>query len=512
VYITRLLPNLYRDSVSLMALSASLGALPGVEQVSAVMATPANVALLREAGLLEGAVTASPNDLLLALRGKSQAALQAALETALAALDKPPAAAAAGARAAQPLRSLQMALGAAPAANLALISVPGEYAAAEAMKALQLGLNVMLFSDNVALADEVRLKRHARARKLLVMGPDCGTAIVDGVPLGFANAVRRGAIGVIGASGTGTQEVTCLVHRAGAGISQAIGTGGHDLHQDVGGISMLQGLKALARDAETKAIVLVSKPPAPAVARAVRAAAQRAGKPVVVNFIGAAPEDNPGRNLHAARTLEEAAQAAVALARGRRPARRPANARLRLPPLRLRATQRYLRGLYSGGTFCYEASALLGEALGTVWSNAPVDPRLKLADPWRSREHTLVDLGDDVFTRGRPHPMIDHRLRNERLVKEAGDPEVAVVLLDIVLGYGAHPDPAAEMVPAIRTAQAVARKKGRGLAIVGFVCGTEEDPQGLERQERALREAGVLLAQSSAQAARLAAAIVRKRR
>lgn len=511
MYISRVLPNLYRDSVSLMALSASLGALPGVEQVSAVMATPANVALLREAGLLEGGVTASPNDLLLALRGKSAAALQAALETALATLDKPPAAAPAGARAAQPLRSLQMALGIAPAANLVLISVPGEYAAAEAMKALHLGLNVMLFSDNVTLADEVKLKRHAREQDLLVMGPDCGTAIVDGVPLGFANAVRRGAIGVVGASGTGTQQVTCLVHRAGAGISQAIGTGGHDLHEDVGGISMLQGLKALARDAETKAIVLVSKPPAPAVAKAVLAAAARARKPVVVNFIGAAAGEIRGRNLHAARTLEDAALAAVALARGRRPAR-PANAGLRLPRLRLRAKQRYLRGLYSGGTFCYEASALLGEALGNVWSNAPVDPRLKLADPWRSREHTLVDLGDDVFTRGRPHPMIDHRLRNERLVKEAADPEVAVVLLDIVLGYGAHPDPAAEMVPAIRKAQAVARNKGRSLAIVGFVCGTGEDPQGLERQEHALREAGVLLASSSARAAQLAAAIVRKRK
>ncbi|MDX1375524.1 MAG: hypothetical protein R3357_08190, partial [Burkholderiales bacterium] len=176
------------------------------------------------------------------------------------------------------------------------------------------------------------------------------------------------------------------------------------------------------------------------------------------------------------------------------------------------AKQRYVRGLYSGGTFCYEASALLGEALGGVWSNAPVDARMKLDDPWRSREHTLVDLGDDAFTRGRPHPMIDHRLRNERLVKEAADPEVAVLLFDVVLGYGAHADPAAEMVPAIRAAQAAARRKGRRLAFVAFVCGTDEDPQGLERQERALREAGVLLASSNARAARLAESIVGKRR
>jgi FdrA protein len=511
VYIHRLLPNLYRDSVSLMALSASLGKRAGVEQVSAVMATPANIALLREARLLEGEISASPNDLLLALRGKSKAALQAALETALDALEKPSAAAPGGDAATQPLRSLQMALAAAPAANLALISVPGEYAAAEAMKALRLGLNVMLFSDNVSLADEVALKRAARERGLLVMGPDCGTAIIDGVALGFANAVRRGAIGVVGASGTGTQQLTCLVHQAGAGISQAIGTGGHDLHQDVGGISMLQGLDALARDAETKVIVLVSKPPAPAVAKAVLAAAVRARKPVVVTFIGAPTSEIRGRNLHPARTLEEAALVAVALASGRRP-KRPAPARMRLPALRLSPKQRYLRGLYSGGTFCYEASALLGDALGSVWSNAPVDARMTLADPWTSRQHTLVDLGDDVFTRGRPHPMIDHRLRNERLLQEASDPEVAVVLLDVVLGYGAHPDPAAEMVPAIRKAQAIARKKRRTLAIVGFVCGTDDDPQGLERQEQALREAGVLLAASSSRAALLAAGIVEKRR
>jgi FdrA protein len=501
---------LYRDSVSLMALSASLGKRPGVEQVSAVMATPANIELLREAGLLEGRIEASPNDLLLAARGQSKAALEGALATALAALEKPPGAALAGGTAVEPLRSLQMARARAPGSNLALISVPGEYAAAEALKALQLGFNVMLFSDNVTLADEAMLKRTARERGLLVMGPDCGTAIVDGVPLGFANAVRRGAIGVVGASGTGTQQLTCLVHRAGAGISQAIGTGGHDLHQDVGGISMLQGLGLLARDPETKAIVLVSKPPAAAVAKTVLAAAARARKPVVVNFIGAAPEEIRGRNLHAAKTLEEAALAALALARGRRP-KPVAVDRLRLPALRMRAQQRYVRGLYSGGTFCYEASALLGEALGTVWSNAPVDPGMKLADPWRSREHTLVDLGDDAFTRGRPHPMIDHRLRNERLLKEAADPEVAVLLLDVVLGYGAHPDPAAEMVPAIRKAQAAARKKGRSLAFVAFVCGTDGDPQGLERQESALREAGVLLATSSARAARLAAHIARKR-
>jgi FdrA protein len=504
VYIQRLLPNLYRDSVSLMQLSAALGKLPGVEQASAVMATPGNLEFLRQAGLVDGNVAPRPNDLLVAVRGKSTEQLEAALAKALASLNEAPIQTAGNAIVEAPLRSFQMALAGTPQANLALISVPGDYAAAEAMKALRLGLHVMLFSDNVALADEVALKRYAKERGLLVMGPDCGTAIIDGVPLGFANAVRRGAVGVVGASGTGTQQVTSLVHRRGGGISHAIGTGGHDLGKDVGGITMLHGLGLLARDADTKAIVLISKPPSPAIAREVIAAARKAGKPVVINFIGSA-EDPSGGNLHVSRTLDDAAAAAVALAKGHKPARAKA-ATVKVPKMKFKKGQRYIRGLFSGGTFCYEASALLGD----VWSNAPVDPKRAIEDPWKSREHTLVDLGDDVFTRGRPHPMIDLRLRNDRMLQEAADPQVAVILLDVVLGWGSHPDPAAELVPAIEKAQGISRKKGRSLAIVASVCGTDEDPQGLERQEKALREAGVLLTESNASAARLAGAIVDK--
>ncbi len=507
----KLVANLYRDSVSLMQLSASLAARPGIEQASAIMATPANLELLAAAGLDRGRLSPSPNDLLIAVRGKNAAELEAALAAAVSELEKPPVVAAGGGPAPMPLRSLQMAFSQAAAPSLALISTPGEYAAAEAMKALRLGLNAMLFSDNVAVRDEVELKRYARDHGLLVMGPDCGTAIIQGIPLGFANAVRRGEIGVVGASGTGTQQVTCLVHQLGAGISHAIGTGGHDLSAQVGGITMLQAIKALAADRGTKVIVLVSKPPSPEVARKVLAAARRCGKPVVVNFVGAPSGSIGGGNLHQADTLEEAALAGVALSRGKKPSavvqKRKA---FKLP--RLSARQRYVRGLFSGGTFCYEASMLLGAALGEVRSNAPVDPRMRLADVHKSKGHTLVDLGDDEFTRGRPHPMIDLRLRNERILTEARDPEVAVILLDVVLGYGAHPDPAAELAPVLAKARAAARKAGRNLPVVGFVCGTADDPQGLTRQEEALRAAGMLLTGSNAQAARLAAAIAGRRR
>jgi succinyl-CoA synthetase alpha subunit len=508
---TRVVRNLYRDSVSLMQLADALGKLAGVERASVLMASEANLGLMREAGLLAAPVDGGPNDILIAVQAKTDDAAAAALSHAEAALkDEPRATGGARAPGEPAPRSIGMAAAAVPAANLALISTPGEYAAAEAAKALRLGLNVMLFSDNVALADEVALKRFARDRGLLVMGPDCGTAIIDGVPLAFANVVRPGPIGCIAASGTGLQQVTSLVDRLGVGVSQAIGTGSRDLGEAVGGITMLQGLEALAADEATKVIVLISKPPAPSVAARVLEAASRVGKPVVVNFVGADPSGTGGRNLFATRTLEHAARAAAALARGRKP---PADAGAAppRPRVRLAATQRYVRGLYSGGTFCYEASLLLGAALGRVWSNAPANEADQIDDVWRSRGHTVIDLGDDVFTRGRPHPMIDHRLRNERIVAEAADPEVAVILFDVVLGYGAHPDPAAEMVPAIHAAQARAREGKRRIAFVGFVCGTRGDPQNLAKQEAALRAAGVVLADSNAAAVRLAARIAAPR-
>ena len=504
--------NFYRDSVSLMQLSSALAKVPGVRQASAVMASAANLSLLREAGMLDGEIAAGPNDLLIALEARTASALTAAMTQAQAALrDEPRVTGTNGAAAATAVRSIEMAVAAQTSANLVLISTPGEYAVAEATKALRLGLHVMLFSDNIALEDEVALKRFARERGLMVMGPDCGTAIIDGVPLAFANVVRRGSIGCVAASGTGLQQVTCLIDRLGLGISQAIGTGGHDLHQAVGGITMLAGIKALGADRDTKVLVLISKPPAPEVAQAVLSAARRVRKPVVVNFIGADPATIQGRNLFAVGTLEQAAHAAAALVRGRQPSTRPL-ASARITPPRLAAAQRYVRGLYSGGTFCYEATLLLAARLGQVWSNTPVRADDALANVWKSRGHTVIDLGDDVFTRGRPHPMIDHRLRNERIFAEAGDPEVAVILLDIVLGHGAHADPAAEIVPAIERARARAARHRRRIAFVGFVCGTPADPQNLPRQEAALRAAGVLLAASNAGAVRMAAAIAARGR
>jgi len=502
----KIVQKAYRDSVSLMQLSALLAKLPGVEQASAVMATENNLALLAEAGMRVDAEGAHANDLLIVVQGE-RSALPAAIEEAIRNLTRQNEDPATQPRAASRPRSIDMALKTGAESNLALISTPGDYAAAEAMKALRLGLNVMLFSNNVAQEEERALKEFARTRDLIVMGPDCGTAIVNGIPLAFANVVRRGPIGAVAASGTGLQQVTVLADRLGAGISQAVGTGGRDLHREIGGISMLKGLADLAADPATRVIVLLSKPPAPEVARRVLAEAAKAGKPVVVNFLGADPGSVARSGVHAVRTLEDAARAAVAIVKGEQPRESYAEPVAAPSGLRFAPTQRYLRGLYSGGTFCYEASLLLGELLPEVYSNTPTRQAAELDDPWQSRCHTLVDLGDDIFTRGRPHPMIDYRLRTERIVKEAEDPETALILLDVVLGFGSHPDPASELVPAIHRARAVAAAHGRTLAFVGQICGTAADPQDLARQSRALSEAGMLLTESNAQAVRLAAAI-----
>lgn len=513
----RTMKNHYRDSVALMQLSSQLRALDGVRQASAVMATANNLSLLVEAGLLNEMPKPSPNDLLVVVETRDEASATTALDKAQAMLDKPVSTAKAGeTREAEP-RSLQMGQRALPGANLALISTPGEYAAAEARKALQLGMHVMIFSDNVPIKDEIALKQYSREHDLLVMGPDCGTAIINGIPLGFADVVRRGDIGVVAAAGTGLQQVTCLIDRFGGGISQAIGTGSHDLSADVGGITMQQGIESLAADPKTKVIVLISKPPAPSVTERVLATAGRSGKPVVVDFIGAKARNFESKLIAGVGTLEDAAAAAVSIAKGKKasPAsgRLPAKyARLVAPSAQqLKRQQKYVRGLFSGGTFCYETVLLLSEKVGTVFSNTPLRPEGRLGDVWKSIGHSAIDFGDDLFTHGRPHPMIDFRLRNERILQEARDPETAVILLDVVLGYGAHPDPAGELVPAIKEARRIAHSAKRNLVFVGSVCGTDEDPQGLSRQEARLREVGVILTDSNAQAARLSAAIVTKR-
>ncbi len=491
---TQIRKGAYYDSVVLMQLQKALVTLPSVLDAGVVMGTEANREVLQQSHLLTPeAQQARAEDLVIAIRAKDEAAAQAALAQVDEKLTRRRAAVDEEYRP----KSLEAAVQMLPDAQWVLVSVPGRYAAGVARDALSLGRHVFLYSDNVPIEDEIALKQAARAKSLLVMGPDCGTAIIHGVGLGFANRVRRGRIGIVGASGTGIQAVSVGIHRLGGGISHAIGTGTHDLSDAVGAIATRQGLDLLRRDPGTDVIVLISKPPSASVASVVLDAARDCGKPVVVDFIGYARAGIES-DLHFARTLDDAAEMAVALFNHRRGAE-SAPPPIPSPVIRGRAREGgvasprlngFLRGLYSGGTLAYEAQLILRDYLGDVHSNAPLDPAFRLQSPNVSQGHTIVDLGADEFMVGRLHPMIDNDLRIRRLRQEADDPQVAAILLDVVLGYGAHPDPASELAPAISAARTRAEKAGRALQVVAVVIGTDEDPQNYAAQVEQLRDAG----------------------
>lgn len=481
-------PGAYYDSVVLMQLQRALAALPGVQEAGAVMGTEANKDVLAQSNLTTAEVTAAKaDDLLIVVRAETDAAAQHAIAQIDSLLIRRHSSD--GADGYRP-KSLEAATQLLPDAQWVLVSTPGRYASGVVQEALRLGKHVFLYSDNVSLEDEIALKKEAAERGLLVMGPDCGTAIVNGVGLGFANRVRRGAIGVVGASGTGLQQVTARIHQLGGGITHALGTGGRDLSEKVGAVTARQSLDLLARDAETKVIVLISKPPAAQVVDELLRAASCINKPVVIDFIGYRPAETQRGNVYFVKTLDEAAELAVELAGFE--SSQALN--LQSPvPSPFAASQKYLRGLFSGGTLAYEAQLLLQEYLPVVYANAPLDKRFKLEKSTVSQGHTIVDLGEDEFTVGRLHPMLDHELRIKRLQQEAAEPETAVILLDVVLGDGAHPDPASELAPAIAQAIVAAEDAGRHLEVIAVVVGTDADPQNLDAQVEQLEAAGMLV-------------------
>jgi succinyl-CoA synthetase alpha subunit len=463
-----------------MLVARELSKLEGVKDAAVVMGTEANKSILTDAGLLtDEAKAASPNDLVIAVASSSDSLADQALQKAEVLLKQKASSTQTGEFRSKTIRG---ALSTYPEANVAVISVAGRYATEEAWEALSRGLHVLLFSDNVSLEDEIALKTYARDQGLLLMGAGAGTAILNGVALGFANVLPRGSVGIVSAAGTGLQEVSTLLARHGVGISQGIGTGGRDLKKEVGGIMMLEGLKALQQDPATNVLVLISKPPADEVVRLILDQLAASVKPAVVCFLGG---DTSGLqrvpNVIPARTLYECALLAGRLiphevgdvaafieAENSHFAKQVQDLQVQL-----KVNQRYLRGLFSGGTLCYEAQVIWKEMLDDlVYSNAPLSGDRALPDSTKSYLHTAVDLGEEEFTVGRPHPMIDNDLRIRRILQEARDPEVAVILFDVVIGYGAHPDPASELGQAAKEAQKLARSEGRELIFVASVTGT----------------------------------------
>ncbi|MGN6753100.1 MAG: FdrA family protein [Intrasporangium sp.] len=483
----------YYDSVSLMQVSRAVAASPGVEAAQVAMATELNVEVIRGMGF--ELPDAAPNDLVIAIRGDEAGIVagQAAVETALTELRS-----AAGKSSSMGEAPPPRTLGGATRrghANLALVSVPGAHATTEALDAINAGVSVMVFSDNVPLEDEIRLKDAAAQHDVLVMGPDCGTAVVAGVALGFANVVRPGTVGLVAASGTGAQQVMCLLDAAGVGISHCLGVGGRDLSADVGGRSTKQALAALAADEATTSIIVVSKPPAPQVLSDIERYAAELGKPVHWATLGAGKPDLTAAVEHALRSAGHAVPEWPSWGAGSSTAANGA-----------------LRGLFCGGTLADEAMLVAGGELagsgGGIRSNIPLSPELALGPDLRHDGHVVIDFGDDSMTRGRAHPMIDPSLRLERISAEAADPTCGVLLLDLVLGHGAHPDPAGELAEAVRKARATAESAGRALPVVVSITGTQGDPQGLQRCATTLADAGAEIYLSNAAATRRAVSLL----
>ncbi|HET6446110.1 MAG TPA: acyl-CoA synthetase FdrA [candidate division Zixibacteria bacterium] len=494
--INEIRPGAYFDSVVLMQLQRELAQLPGVLDAGVVMATPANCELLTSSGFTFD-TDARSDDLLIVVEAESEQIAHDALAQVDELMSRKRHTQSEGFLP----KSLQSAAGQLPDSSWVLVSVPGRYAAKVARDGLDINRNVFLYSDNVPLKDEIELKQYATDKDLLMMGPDCGTAIIHGVGFGFANHVRQGSIGLVGASGTGLQVITAEIHRLGAGISHAIGTGGRDLDIEVGALTALKGLNLLAGDDDTNVIVLVSKPPDPEVASRLLLAAWRCGKPVVINLIGHPPPARRLGPLHFASSLSDAASLAALLTQ--EGVVKGVNPSISHVPQGRKPG--YVRGLMAGGTIAYEVAIGLQSVLGSLYSNLHIDGGRDLPDIWSSQGHAVLDLGDDTFTQGRLHPMMDNDYRIRRIKQETADEEVGVILFDLVLGEGAHPDPASELAPVIAEIQQEASQMNRVLEFVCIVIGTEDDPQDLAHQIEQMTEVGAAVFQDIGEA--IAAAI-----
>ncbi len=493
--------NSYQDSVNLMLLTNAVSVIEGVNKIQIMMGTPANKDIFKGAGLYtEELEAAAANDMCIVLDTDSEDKIDEVLKAVDDYL-KNQAISKTGSEF-ETVRTWDRALKEMPDANLAVISVPGQSAADEAHKALDNGLNVFMFSDNVSFEDELALKQKAHDKGLLVMGPDCGTGIISSIPIAFTNVVKEGKIGIVGASGTGIQEVTTIIDRLGEGVVHALGTGGRDLSDKVGAITMMDGIRALENHSKTEVITIISKPPAKEVRDRVVQLLHSLSKPVVTIFLGEKPTQHEG-NVYQAYTLEETARIAVDLARGNEIKEDYSKFDQDVTDVKLNPEQTTIKGLYSGGTLAYEAATLISDALELKKGEAASEGFVL-----RANGHEVADLGDDVYTQGKPHPMIDPDTRVKFMEKAAADETTAVILFDVVLGYGSHEDMAGALLPSIQKIKANLEEQGRNIYFVATVCGTEQDPQSYKEQREKLAQAGVILRDSNNEAVRTALSVL----
>jgi FdrA protein len=485
----------YHDSVVLMLLTNKISTLKGIDKVSIMMATPANKDIYKESGMATPELLeASANDMAIVIETQEDI-----LDAVLKEIDeffKNQAAKSSKKSESDAVDSWDKALNKLQDANLAVISIPGIYAALEADRALDENLNVFMFSDNVTLDDEKKLKEKAHEKGLLVMGPDCGTGIIKGVPIAFTNHVTPGKIGIVGASGTGIQELTTIIDRLGEGVTNAIGTGGRDLSEHIGAITMLDSINAMEEDEDTEIIIVISKPPAERVRNLVLKRLRNFKKPVVTLFLGEKPEFHE-ENFYHAYTLDEAARISIHLLR--KESIQGDKCKINVDKSFSPKEKKTIKGYYSGGTLAAEAAMIIRDTLDLSVSLGKQEGYML-----NTSGHIVVDLGDDVYTQGKPHPMIDPTKRVECMREAAKDTTTGVILFDIVLGYGSHEDMAGALLPAIRELQDNAKKENRDLYFVTTICGTRQDYQNYDKQKKIMEDAGVIICESNKQAVEVA--------
>lgn len=499
----KVFPNTYIDSVTLMSTTARLKKEYDVIELVMLMATEMNKEMIKNVGFTsDELVQSGPSDLAVGINHSQEVPLMEVLFKALTETKTPKK---------NNEITFQRIDDLDDSYNLAVISVAGQYAAYEAQKALEKNMHVLMFSDNVSVEDEIQLKKYAIEHNLLMMGPDCGTAIINGVGLCFANAINPGSISLVAASGTGLQEVTVLIDQMGGGIRQAIGVGGRDLSEAVNGIMMKASIEALKDDEATETIVVISKPPSINVENAILNQLKAIGKPVVVCFLDS---DKTGQDesLNFVSTLSEAAFKAVELSgiKAKKINEITASTLELVNSFKSKFSdsQTDLKGLYCGGTLTAESLLLLRSSLPGLTSNVAKNAKEKMQNPMESNGHNLIDLGDDLFTNGRPHPMIEPSIRLERILEESRKNETAVILLDFELGFGSHDDPVGITIETIKEAQSIANTDGRNIAFVAYVLGTDHDKQSKQLAEKKLKEANVIIAKTNAHAAKISALLL----
>ena len=496
--------NRYVDSVTLMQVRAKAMKIAGAVIAEVQMATPANIDILKELEF-EVPTDAGSNDLVCGIRAENEEAAEKILKVIDGVLNH-------RVESDENYTSLDEINFAETGYNLAQISLPGEYAAKEAQKAMEYGCDVFIFSDNVSIEEERALKEYGHAHGKLVMGPDCGVGLSDGVCLGVGSIVKKGNVGIVGASGSGSQEVACVIEKCGYGVTEIIGTGGRDLAKEIGGITMMDGIRRLENDPETKVIVLVSKLADTQVMEEILAFADNMTKPVVAVFLGGNKKMYEGHRVIGVMNLEEAGLKAVELLTGKKEHLGYSDAELEAIANReiekLHMNQKYFRGLFCGGTFTEESLIYFNQhnTENQLYTNLNNRYATQLEDAETSKGHTILDLGAENFTEKAPHPVFEPSLRVDRLKKELEDPDVAVVMIDFITGPAVAEDPFSDLAAVAREANS----SDRHITFIGAVCGSEEDPQNVTEMSKLLRDSGFIVTGSNYQSTKLASMMMEK--